>query len=137
MVPTTLLWKLGGVAAIIAAVLLYGAWEHHKGFQECKADYDAKAEQLKKESNDALAKEQNQADSDKQFLAAYYGGLLSARPKLPSGGVQASSPQGVCTAASECRSVEEDLRFEQRCAEDAAKLVRVKSWIESLKLETK
>lgn len=132
MFPQKLLIQLGVVIGLIAAVLLYGAWQHHKGWVECKAEYDAEKVKLDKESKDAIKAEQDQADSDKQLIAAYYNRLLSARAKLPGGGVQTQGASGVLPAAGQCPVTETDLRFEQGCAEDAAKLVRVATWLKAV-----
>lgn len=132
MLPLTeaqkIMLKLAAVAVAVLAVIAYGMVEHHRGYAECKAEYAAKAEQLKKESRDAIAKEQDQAITDKQFLAAYYNRLLSARPAVPRGSVQTTGASGVPAAPVQCGAAEPDLQLEQRCAEDAAKLVRVKEW---------
>lgn len=132
MFPQKLLIQLGIAVGLIAAVLLYGAWQHHKGWTECKAEYDAEKVKLDKESKDAIKAEHDQADSDKQLIADYYNGLLSARAKLPRGGVQAQGSGGVLPTTGQCVAAETDLRFEQGCAEDAAKLVRIANWLKAV-----
>lgn len=117
---------------LIASFVLYGAWQHHKGFEECKAQYDAEKVKLDKESQDAIKAEKDQADSDKQLIADYYGRLLSSRAKLPSGSIQTQGSSGVLSATSQCIPTETDLRFQQGCAEDAAKLVRVSNWLKEV-----
>ena len=125
-------WKFFAGIGIIVGIIFYGQWEHHKGFQECKAEYDAEKVKLEKESKDAIQKEQDQADSDKRIIADYYGRMLSTRSKLQSGSIQTKGASGVLPETVQCPIAETDLRFEQGCAEDAAKLVRVKNWLISV-----
>ena len=127
-----ILAQIVGLCMVILSVYAYGLYQHHQGFKECKADYDLKAEQLKKESKDAIKAEHDQADTDKQFLADYYGRLLSNRNRVQSGGVQTTSASGVLSAASQCHAIETDMRFEQGCAQDAAKLLRVTGWLKAV-----
>ena len=128
----TLEAKIYTVVAMFVMFFIYGAIQHHRGFDECKKEYDAEKIKLEKESKDAIKAEQDQADSDKQLIAAYYGRMLSARTKLPSGSVQTQGSRGVLPATSQCIPTETDLRFQQGCAEDAAKLVRVSNWLKEV-----
>jgi hypothetical protein len=118
------------IALVVLAIWGYGKYQHHAGYNQCQAEAKVVVDKLKEVSKNAIIENETQADSDKRMLVDYYNGLLSNRTKLPRSGVQTGSASGVPATACEYPIAEEDLRFEQRCAEDGFKLLRVIKWIE-------